>query len=285
MSETALALDPYMDRIGLSGLAAPSLETLRTVIGAHAATIPYENIDVLLGKPPKLDLESLRAKMVRGKRGGYCFEQNLLLRAALHALGFSTTGMIARVVLSSPADAPRAAAHMVVRVDLPEGPFLVDVGFGNLTPTAPVAMVPNIEQETPHGLVRLLPVGSELVLQARLSDGWANLWRMCSHVPLDADYETANWFTATYPNSLFVTNMIAARPGAGGVRHTFLNGRLTLRRPDGTAERQELDDEAGVADALAGTFGLALPMEDIRAALATLARLNRRGAAHPFFKW
>lgn len=126
---------------------------------------------------------------------------------------------------------------------------------------------------------------SELVLQARLSDGWANLWRMCSHVPLDADYETANWFTATYPNSLFVTNMIAARPGAGGVRHTFLNGRLTLRRPDGTAERQELDDEAGVADALAGTFGLALPMEDIRAALATLARLNRRRAAHPFFKW
>jgi N-hydroxyarylamine O-acetyltransferase len=283
MSETAFALGAYMERIGLSGRFDPSLETLRSVIGAHSATIPYENIDVLLGKPPKLDLESRQAKMVQNRRGGYCFEQNLLLRAGLRALGFTATGMIARVVLNAPADAPRVAAHMVVRVDLPEGPFLVDVGFGNLTPTTPVAMVPDIEQETPHGLVRLLPVGSELVLQARLGDGWANLWRMCSHVPLDADYETANWFTATYPNSLFLTNMIAARPGPDGIRHTFLNGRLSLRVPDGTVERKELEDDVSIVEALAGTFGLALPMEDIRAALNVLARLNRRGAAHSFF--
>jgi N-hydroxyarylamine O-acetyltransferase len=283
MSETAFALDAYMNRIGLNGRPDPSLETLRTVIGAHSATIPYENIDVLLGKPPKLDLDSLQAKLVRDKRGGYCFEQNLLLRAALRSLGFVCTGMIARVVLSAPADAPRAAAHMVVRVDLPEGPFLADVGFGNLTPTAPVAMLPDIEQETPHGTVRLLPVGSELALQARLGDGWANLWRMCSHIPLDADYETANWFTATYPGSLFLNNMVAARPGPGGIRHTFLNGRVSLRQPDGTVERRELEDDLSIADALAGTFGLSLSMEEIQAALNVLALLNRRGAAHQFF--
>jgi N-hydroxyarylamine O-acetyltransferase len=259
------------------------LQALGVIVGAHCAAIPYENIDILLGRPPKLDPASLQAKMLRGKRGGYCFEQNLLLRAGLRALGFTATGMIARVVRGFPADAPRNAGHMVVRVDLPEGPFLVDAGFGNLTPTGPLAMQPSIEQQTPHEPMRLLPVGTELVLQVRLGDTWENLWRLCSHATVDADYEVANWFTATHPASVFVSNMIAARPGPDGSRHTFLNGRVSLRLPDGTVKRQELDDDASIADALAGTFGLALPAEDIRSALKMLAHHGRHGAAHPFF--
>jgi N-hydroxyarylamine O-acetyltransferase len=284
MSETtAFALDAYLNRIGLDGPPKPTLEALRVIIGAHCAAIPYENIDVLLGRPPQLDLASLQAKMLRGRRGGYCFEQNLLLRAALRALGFTATGMIARVVRGFPADAPRNAGHMVVRVDLAEGPFLVDAGFGNLRPTGPLAMQPGIEQQTPYEPMRLLPVGPELVLQVRLGDIWDNLWRLCSHPTVDADYDVANWFTATHPASVFVNNMIAARPGPGGARHTFLNGRVTLRLPDGTVQRQQLDDEAGITDVLAGTFGLALPEEDIRSALTMLAEKGRRGAAHPFF--
>jgi N-hydroxyarylamine O-acetyltransferase len=284
MSETtAFDLDAYLNRIGLDGPPKPTLEALSVIIGAHCAAIPYENIDVLLGRPPKLDLASLQAKLVRGKRGGYCFEQNLLLRAGLCALGFTATGMIARVVRGFPADAPRNAGHMVVKVDLPEGPFLVDTGFGNLTPTGPLAMQPTIEQQTPHQLMRLLPVGSELVLQVKLGATWDNLWRLCSHVTVDADYDVANWFTATHPASVFVNNMIAARPGPGGARHTFLNGRVTLRLPDGPVKRQELDDDASITNVLVGTFGLALPAEDIRSALNMLADKGRRGAAHQFF--
>jgi N-hydroxyarylamine O-acetyltransferase len=282
MTET-FHLDAYLDRIRFGGKRDPTLETLRTVVGAHCSAIPYENIDVLLGRPPKLDLESLQAKMVRGKRGGYCFEQNLLLRAGLRALGFTVTGMIARVVRGFPPDAPRIAGHMVVRVDLPEGAFLVDAGFGNLTPTGPLAMQPAIEQETPHELMRLLPVGSELVLQSKLGDTWDNLWRLCSHVAVDADYDVANWFTATHPASPFASNMIAARPGPGGTRHTFLNGRVNLRRPDGTVERQELLDDVSIADVLFGTFGLKLSAATIRSALDVLAHKDRRGATHQFF--
>jgi N-hydroxyarylamine O-acetyltransferase len=283
MSETTFDLDAYLDRIGLGGRPDPTLATLRVIIGAHCMAIPFENIDVLLGRPPKLDVQSLQAKLVREKRGGYCFEQNLLLRTGLRALGFTANGMIARVVRGSPADAPRVACHMVVRVDLPEGPFLVDAGFGNLTPTAPLAMRPAIEQETPHELMRLLPIGSDLVLQARLGDTWENQWRLCAHSPIDADYEVANWFTATNPASIFVSNMIAARPGPHGVRHTFLNGRVSTRLPDGTVDRRELTDDASIADALLVTFGLALPAEDIRSALAVLARAGRRGAVPQFF--
>ncbi len=283
MSETAFSIDAYLDRIGLDRCSDPTLETLRTVVGRHCAAIPFENIDVLLGRTPKLDLESLQGKLVRDKRGGYCFEQNLLLRAGLQALGFTATGMIGRVVRSFPADAPRFALHMFVRVDLPDGPFLVDAGFGNLTPTAPIAMVPAIEQQTPHEPMRLLSVGSELVLQAKLGDTWENLYRLCSHAVVDADYVVANWFTATSPESIFVSNMIAARPGLGGARLTFLNGRVSHRHPDGTVEQQELEDDARIFHALVGTFGLEVSLEDTRSALAVLARSGRRGTTHPVF--
>jgi len=120
MSVTDFDLDAYLHRIGLGGRPKPTLEALAVIVGAHCLAIPYENIDVLLGRPPKLDMASLQAKLVSGRRGGYCFEQNLLLRAALRALGFRATGMLARVVRGFPADAPMNASHMVVRVDLPE---------------------------------------------------------------------------------------------------------------------------------------------------------------------
>jgi N-hydroxyarylamine O-acetyltransferase len=283
MCEVAFDKDAYLDRIGIGGRPDPTLETLCMVVGGHCSAIPFENIDVLLGRTPKLALGSLQAKMVHGKRGGYCFEQNLLLRAGLRALGFTATGMIGRVVRSFPVDAPRYALHMVVRVDLLEGPFLVDVGFGNLTPTRPIAMVPIIEQDTPHEPMRLLPVGSELVLQAKLADTWENLYRLCSHAVVDADYDVANWFTATNPESVFVSNMIAARAGLGGARHTFLNGRVSLRLSDGTVDRQELVDDVRIHDVLSHTFGLAVSPEDIRFALEALARTGRRGASHPIF--
>jgi len=118
------------------GPRAPTLATLRGIIAAHAATIPYENIDVLLGRPPRLDLESLQRKMIAGGRGGYCFEQNMLLRASLLALGFTVTSLVACVIRARASDEPVYATHMVLRVDLPEGPFLADVGFGGLAATA-----------------------------------------------------------------------------------------------------------------------------------------------------
>ena len=275
-------LDAYLERIGLGKRLDPTFETLRAVVGAHCATIPYENIDVLLGRPPKLDLVSLEAKIVRGRRGGYCFEQNALLRAALHALGFDATGLLARVVRGASADAPAGACHMVVRVDFEDGPFLVDVGFGNLTPTYPLALRPLVEQPTPHEPMRFMPVGPELVLQAKLGETWENLWRLCLQTVVDVDYDVANWFCATHPASLFVSNMIAARPGPAGTRHTFFNGRLNVRLRDGSVERTDLASE-DVAAALENSFGLVLSAEDLRSALDVVERLGRRGKTHPIF--
>jgi N-hydroxyarylamine O-acetyltransferase len=273
----------WLRRIGYAGPCAPTLATLSAVIAAHAATIPYENIDVLLGRPPKLDLAALQQKMIAGGRGGYCFEQNMLLRAGLLALGFTVTSLIARVIRARAPDAPVYALHMVLRVDLPEGPFLADVGYGALTPTAPLAMRPNVEQTTPHETMRLVPAGEELTLQAKLGEDWENIYRLLPQSRLDTDYEIANWFAATHPSSLFVNNLIAARPGPGGVRNTLFNGRLTVRRPPGQVTRRMLEGAAEYGEALADTFGLVLSGAELSAALEALDRKGTLGAVHPFF--
>lgn len=140
-------------------------------------TSSMKSIDVLLGRVPQLDLEAVQRKLVQQKRGGYCFEQNILLRAGLRALGFDVTSLAGRAVRGWAADAPRRALHMALRVDLTEGPFLIDVGFGNITPTAPLAMVPDLVQETPHGLMRLITVNDELTLQAMFGNEWQNIFR------------------------------------------------------------------------------------------------------------
>jgi N-hydroxyarylamine O-acetyltransferase len=277
------ALDAYLARIGHTGPRTPTLATLAAILAAHAEAIPYENIEVLLGAAPALDSDALQRKLVQSGRGGYCFEQNLLLRGALAALGFATTNLLARVVRGFPPDAPRNAGHMALRVSLPEGEFLADVGFGNLTPTAPLAITPHAEQPTPFETMRLLPVGGELVLQARLGESWENLYRICDQTCLDADYEVANWYVATRPQSLFSENLIAARPRRDGLRHTFLNGRLSTRAADGTVTRRVIEDDAGIAGALADVFGLRLPPATAAAALAAITAKGRRGAEHAFF--
>jgi N-hydroxyarylamine O-acetyltransferase len=282
MLNNVFDVDAWFRRIGFDRPREPTLQTLRGVIAAHTATIPFENIDVLLGRPPKLDLESLQQKMIAGGRGGYCFELNGLLFHGLVALGFDVTGLTARVIRGMEADASGSATHMLLRVDLPEGPYLADVGFGNQTPTAPLAMLPREEQETPHEVMRLWPVGEELTLQVRLGENWQNIYRLSPHPRLPIDYEVANWFTATHPASPFVSHMIVARPGPGGSRATLFNGRVTIRRPGEQAERFVLE-EASFSAALETRFGLTVTDADLMATLEILERKGTRGVQHPFF--
>jgi N-hydroxyarylamine O-acetyltransferase len=86
-------LNSYLARIGFGGTVGPDFATLAAIHAAHIHAIPFENFDPLLRRPVKLDLASVQAKLVDGRRGGYCFEQNVLLKAALEAIGFNVTGL------------------------------------------------------------------------------------------------------------------------------------------------------------------------------------------------
>jgi N-hydroxyarylamine O-acetyltransferase len=283
MSEDHFNQDAWLDRIGYRGERTPVLETLHGVIAAHSSAISYESIDVLLDRPPKLDLDSLQRKMIGSGRGGYCFEQNILFRGGLRSLGFDVTSLQARVVRGLAIDAPRPMLHMVLQVNLPEGPFLADVGFGNLAPTAPLVLSPDLEQDTPHEIMRFIRMGDELTLQSRLGDRWEHIYRVVPLPRVDAEYEICNWFTASHPDSPYRSNLIAARPGPGRTRTTLFNARLNVRHATGEVERRTLNEKAEYRDVLAETFGLALSDADLAAALETVAQKGARGAPHPFF--
>src|SRR3954470_6281963 len=111
MPESNFDQDAWLRRIGYEGSCEPTLGTLKAVIAAHSTAISYESIDVLLERPPKLDVHSLQQKMIVGSRGGYCCEQNMLFRAALRSLDFAVTSLQARVVRGLAIDAPRPALH------------------------------------------------------------------------------------------------------------------------------------------------------------------------------
>jgi N-hydroxyarylamine O-acetyltransferase len=272
----------WLRRIGYEGSRAPTLDTLQAVVAAHSSAISFENIDVLLGRPPKLDLSSLQNKMIANGRGGYCFEQNILFRAGLRSLGFDVTSLLARVVRGLPIDAPRPATHMVLTVELPEGAFLADVGFGNATPTAPLAFAPDLEQQTPHEKMRFVQIDQELTLQSRLGDKWEHIYRVAALPRVDAEFEICNWFTATHPDSPFRNNLIAARPGSNKTRITMFNDRVNIRHASGEVERRILSDVSEYCDVLSQTFGLELVGADVALALETFERNGTRGA-HPFF--
>jgi N-hydroxyarylamine O-acetyltransferase len=180
-------------------------------------------------------------------------------------------------------DAPRPALHMVLRIDLQQGAYLADVGFGNLAPTAPLALVPMIEQDTPHEIMRFIAMGDELVLQSKLGQRWEHIYRVVPHAKVDAEYEIANWFTASHPESPYLSNLIAARPGPDRTRITLFNARLNVRHATGEVDRRVLSDESDYREAITEIFGIELADEDLRTALANVERRGTKGPPHPFF--
>lgn len=270
-------IDAYCARIGYVGPREPSLDVLRGIVAAHTAAIPFENLDVLLRREIRLDPPSLCAKLVHRRRGGYCFEHNLLLLEMLSAFGFRAQGLAARVQWGRPPDVVGPRTHMLLRVELAEGSFIADVGFGGLTPTAPLALDAPGEQMTPHEPFRQVERDGEFFVEARLGGAWSSLYRFTLQPQLRVDYEVANWFTSTHPESLFVRHLVVSRPGHDG-RYALFNNRLTIRRRDGSSERRVLRGAAEFAQVLAGDFAITMPDREDIAAIAALAQDN---AAHP----
>ena len=256
-------LQAYLDRIGHRGPTDPTVATLQALVLEHLSAIPFESLNPLLGRPVRLDGASLQAKLVAGRRGGYCFEQNGLFARVLEALGFQVTPMAARVRWMLPDDAPQTAlTHMLLKVDLAQGPFLADVGFGGQSPSAPLRLERGVEQPTGHGLYRLEGEGRDWELQMRLPGRWQAMYRFRDEAQGPLDYEVANWFTSTHPASRFTNNLVASRID-GERRLNLFNSELTVHWPDGRTDQRILAGPGEAAAALAGEFGLAVEPADM----------------------
>lgn len=265
----ALDLSAYFERIGYAGAAAVNLETLNAIVGCHVRSIPFENLDILLKRPISLELSAIEAKLVQERRGGYCFEHNTLLLHVLEALGFEVSVLSARGRYQVPAHVRRPRTHVLLRVELQGESFLVDGGFGGLSPTAALRLTLDVPQETPHERRRLVAEGAwqgftlrgpdaVLVQQAHFADAWHDLFEFTLEPMPLPDREMANWYTSASPRSHFRDRLMVARATATG-RVTLQDLELTRRERDGVVTSRVLETRRQLLDTLAEYFQLRFP--------------------------
>lgn len=248
-------LDAYFERIGWRGSRAATPEVLAGLVAHHVRAIPFENLDVLLGDKPRLDLGSLERKLVAARRGGYCYEHATLFAAVLAELGFAVRTHSARVVMVTPRSAaPRT--HMFLSV----GDVVLDPGFGAAAPRAPVPL-----DGTPAGGHRIVrnahgdadDLAHDLAHEIMLEHEGQRLWTSSLEHDIPIDFEMANHFTATHPASHFTQSlMMRAYTADGQVR--IRNRDVTLIRGAETQTFQ-LSDRAQLRELVATHFGFDLP--------------------------
>jgi N-hydroxyarylamine O-acetyltransferase len=250
-----LDLEAYLARIGYTGQLDPTVETLRALHRAHVGAIPFENLDIHLGRPILLDLDSLQRKMVRDRRGGYCFEQNTLFAAVLRAIGFELTTLAARVRFGSRTTGSRT--HMVATVSAEGGSWLSDVGFGGDGLLEPVAFGDDRPVTQGAWTFRLDAEDELFVLRTIRSDRWTDLYAFDLQPQLPVDYEVANHFTSTWPGSPFVSQ-ITAQLTCPAERLVLRGSTFTVERATGE-EREDVGDPERLLEVLAVRFGLVFP--------------------------
>jgi N-hydroxyarylamine O-acetyltransferase len=252
----ALDLDAYFDRVQWNRSARPTYDTLAGVLHAHMSFIPFENLDVLLARPIRLDLDRLQEKLVRARRGGYCFEHGMLFAAVLEGLGFKPVRHTARVVVIMPrAAAPRG--HMFLTVPLAEGTFVVDPGFGALAPRIPVPLQDGVEARIGSETHWMARDGPDWVLRTRTADKDINCWLSTLEEDNLVDFEVGNHYTATHPNSPFVNRMMMRALTEDG-RVTVMNRDVNIHRGN-TSEPMQLADRTALRALLVDYFGFDLP--------------------------
>lgn len=251
-------LDAYFARIGYSGGLSRDRATLGGLQYAHATTIPFENLDIHLGRPIRVDAGSVFAKLVHSKRGGYCFEHNTLFAEVLASLGFPVTRLAARVRRAVEPGVVRPRTHLLLEVVADGERWISDVGYGGPGPLRPIPLVGGTvvsDGGWAHRLVREEP--RTWVLQVHQGGSWADLYVFSEEPQHPVDIEMANYFTSTHPLSRFVHTITAQLPGPE-MRLVLRGRQLFEHRPD-TVTSCEVDGDEEVLEVLAERFGLSFP--------------------------
>lgn len=250
---TSAELAAYFDRIGFSGPTAATSETITALQSAHRRAIPFENLDIPLGRGIDLGPEAIFAKLVTARRGGYCFEQNALFLRVLRALGFTARPLLGRVWLSATPDKVPARGHALILVEARGQDWISDVGFGGgIAPLLPLA-----EAEVTDG------DGVTYSLARDPEHGWmlrrngAPQYSFTEARVWPADLVQANHYTATSPLSRFTQVIVASRPEREGLV-TLTD--LHLSGPEGESEVPNVETYRSI---LAKRFGLRLTEAEV----------------------
>lgn len=255
----AFNLDAYCARIGYTGSREPTLATLHALAFHHATAIPFENLDVLLGRPIVLTPAALMAKLAHARRGGYCFEQNGLLLLALRALGYRVTPIGARVRWQIPREVTPPRTHLFLRVHLGDGDWLVDCGLGAAALTGAIPLEFDREHPTPHEPRRLAEENGRRFHQMKMDGAWADICEFTLDEMPPIDREIANWWTSTNPASKFKQDLMVALAQTDGTRKAIRTGVFTHRRGAEILHQRTIESAADLLALLAEHFGLPFP--------------------------
>ena len=261
MSED-INLNAYFERIGFAGSIAPTLATLETLHALQPAAIPFENFNSLVGEPVLLDQASLNRKLLTERRGGYCFELNLMFLRILVDLGFEAQGHLAGVLRGGEREGELAPDHMMITVDIGGTTYLADVGFGGLLLTMPLKLRVGLEQETPLGIYRLTGEDPALRLELKRHDeDWRPVYQFSLDVVDDATYVQVNHGLNADPEWFFHHHLLVERAAPSG-RLMMFDTRLTTIAPGGTRETKTLPTVGEMRETLATQFNMDLPAFD-----------------------
>lgn len=253
---TTLDVQAYLARIGLDAAPPATLAGLTTLQQAHMLTVPFENLSIITGEGIDLAPDALFDKVVRRRRGGYCYELNGLYGLLLDALGFERRPVAARVWYRSPPQTP-GLTHALNVVALPEGEVLTDVGFGGTTARVPVPLGDEVTVTDSDGEISLTRDAEHgYRLHRRTPGGWVEQFSTDAVRAYPSDFAIGSHYMATHPDSHFRHAATVGRFTSEG--RTGLVGRTLSVRRGWDVEETHLSDEAAFADALHGGFGIDL---------------------------
>lgn len=253
-------LSQYFTRIGYRKEPHLNLQTLRELHLLHVKTFPFENLNPLLKMPVKIETDSIIDKMVYHRRGGYCFEQNLLFQYVLNSIGFETMVMPGRVLLGRSENDYSAQTHMVVSIKIDGIEYISDVGFGSQSLTGPIELANPDAQNTPHEDYRITPREGYYLLEAFVRDEWKTLYRFEHHPWHFIDYKVANWYTSTHPDSHFTQTLTVAIAG-DDCRYTIRDNVFKTHFLRGQTTSKEIQSHEELVKLLDSVFNIEVPNE------------------------
>ncbi|MBR9778090.1 MAG: arylamine N-acetyltransferase [Cytophagales bacterium] len=253
-----VSMKAYFKRIGYVGKAELNLETIKRLHALHPEAIPFENIDPLIGVPVGLSLEHVFQKLVDRGRGGFCFEQNVLFGAVLRTLGFNVVGLSARVFWEIKEGEIRPRDHMLLLLDLDGISYLLDVGFGSASFSAPLVLDQEGIQDTGHNQYRISLVSGFYYLEILIKGTWRLMHRFGLEHQMLADYEVVSWYLCTHPQSLFIKDLMVAKSFSDG-RYALHNNQFTVHRKEGKSIKKKLHTVEEIIEILKDKFAINLP--------------------------
>jgi len=253
--DTAIDIAAYLDRIQVTREPSTNLRFLTELHRQHVFQVPFENLDIHFRKEISLAPIDLFDKIVRRKRGGYCFELNGLFQLLLEALGFQVYSTAARVLFGTETIPPRSHRLLIVTLDGED--WVADVGFGAFGLIEPIPLKTGFEHSQFNDRFRLeRDPRLGFVFQTYQDGCWLNQFAFTSDLHHPIDFTFASYYHSHSPQSIFTQKRICQLPAPEGRKR--LDDKILSLSADGVTRKTVIENEEEFLEALKAHFGLDL---------------------------